>query len=70
MSDLQPEYDGRITFNIIPVNAEGADKEIHKHKLGTHGLVVYAADGTVSTTIPGHNFERKEVEAAIAKVLE
>ena len=69
MSDLQKEYDGRITFNVISINAEGADKEIQKHNLGTHGLVVYGADGTVSTTIPGHNFERKEIETAIAGVL-
>ena len=70
MSDLQKEYDGRVTFNVIPINAAGADQEIQKHSLGTHGLVVYGADGAVSTTIPGHNFERKEIEAAIAGVLE
>jgi len=70
VSDLQQKYDGRVTFNVISVQAEGADGEIQKHELGTHGLVVYAADGTLSSTIPGHRFGREEIEAAIDKVLE
>ncbi len=70
MSDLQKQYEGRVTFNIIPVNADGAAGEIEKHELGTHGLVVYDADGAVSSTIPGHRFGREEIEAAIANVLD
>ena len=70
MSDLRKEYEGRITFNVISVRAEGADQEIQKHELGTHGLVVYGADGAVAATIPGHKFGREEIESAIQGVIE
>ncbi len=70
MSDLQQEYEGRITFNVISVSAEGAEQEIQKHELGTHGLVVYGADGAIAATIPGHKFGREEIESAIKSVVE
>ena len=70
MSDLQKEYEGRITFNVISVRAQGAAQEIEKHKLETHGLVVYRADGEVAATIPGHRFGREAIETAIQEVLE
>ncbi|MBL4848970.1 MAG: hypothetical protein JKY65_25890 [Planctomycetes bacterium] len=58
-------------MNIV----EGPFKEIQANwqrdvqKEGNHGLVGRKPDGTLANVVPGHNFGKKEVVAAIEATL-
>ena len=70
MRELEPEYEGRVEFIVVPAEETAQlGHEIEQLELGSHGLVATAADGEVRHTIPGHEFGREEIVAAIGKVL-
>jgi thioredoxin-related protein len=72
VGELQAEYGTRVSFNVIPaeetkmrteeVNGFGFEAQLH-------GLVAFDADGEAIVKIPGHQFGRDEIEAAIQQVL-
>ena len=72
MGELEPQYEGRVDFNIISaeetklrseeINSYGFQKELH-------GLVGFDAAGNVVVKLPGHNYGKAEIEVAVATVL-
>lgn len=72
MGELQTEYAGRADFNIISAE-ETAKRGDEIEEFGftelKHGLVVFAGDGVAVALLPGHNFGREEIEAALTPVL-
>lgn len=71
MSELEEEYQGRVTFEIIQQSEPRFQKEVDQFEFGAqrHGLVGLTVDGEVGAKIPGHQFGREEIEAAIQKIL-
>jgi hypothetical protein len=71
--ELEPEYEGRVRFVLIPA-AETAQRSDEIEAFGftdkKHGLVVFASDGEARVKIPGHEFGKTEIVAAIDTVLE
>ncbi|MGQ0613984.1 MAG: hypothetical protein ACT4PV_09635 [Planctomycetaceae bacterium] len=68
MSELEKEYAGRARFNVLL--ATGREEEIKRFELGSHGLVGFDAAGEAKVKLPGHNFGRDEIVAAIGKLLD
>ena len=67
MQELEPEYEGRIDFVIVePADTETRADELEEYELGSHGLVVFDAEGEPTAHIPGHEFGREEIVIAIA----
>ena len=68
--ELEPEYEGRIVFEIIPPEETlKRAEELQEFDLGSHGMVIFDADGVDRAHIPGHEFGRPEIEVAIQTVL-
>lgn len=72
VSELKTEYAGRVEFVLIP--AEETVKrfdeiEAYGFIAQKHGLVGYASDREVLVKLPGHNFGRSEIVAAIDTLL-
>jgi hypothetical protein len=70
VGELEVEYEGRVRFEIVSA-AETAARaaEIAQYELGSHGLVAFDAAGVERAHIPGHEFGRKEIVAAIEAAL-
>ena len=72
MGELEKEYGDKVVFNIISADeTEKRQDEIDKFGFTAlrHGLVVFGPDGKVEAKLPGHQFERSEIEAAMKGVL-
>ncbi len=72
MSELTPEYEGRITFTIVSAeDTKNARDEIEAYLLAPrgHGLVAFTATGEPVVAIAGHQFGREEIEMAIQQVI-
>ena len=66
---LKKEYEGRVNFTIVSAVEQKKRKDLDGLNIGNHGLVGYAADGTLEVKIPGHNFGEKEIRQAAEKLL-
>jgi len=72
VGELEPEYEGRITFVLIPADetAERADEiEAYGFTEKRHGLVGFTPEGDPLVKMPGHNFGKEELVAAIEVLL-
>lgn len=66
MRELQAEYEGQVRFVIVSAEDTATKaEEIAGYELGSHGLVAFDTDGVPQASLPGHNFGRKEIVAAI-----
>jgi hypothetical protein len=64
--ELEKEYEGQFKFEIIPPEETlKRAEELGLYDLGSHGLVVLAPDGKELAHLPGHQFGRAEIEAAM-----
>lgn len=61
MSELQPEYEGRIEFTVIQTAGQEEASGVEQYDVGNHGLVVFDEQGEVVHTIPGHAFGKDEL---------
>ena len=69
MRELQTEYEGQVEFVIVPAEETATRaEEIASYELGSHGLVVFDAEGEPRASLPGHSFGKSEILAAIVKV--
>jgi hypothetical protein len=64
--ELEAEYEGRFKFEIIPPEETlKRAEELGLYDLGSHGLVVLDPKGKELAHLPGHEFGRAEIEAAM-----
>ncbi len=72
MGELEPEYEGRVDFVLIPAE-ETAKRPQELEAFGftdlKHGMVGFTSDGEALVKIPGHQFGRPEIVAAIEELL-
>lgn len=72
MRELEQEYEGRARFDIVPPEetAESGD-ELAEYGFTElkHGLVVLDPEGEAVAKLPGHQFGRAEIEAALQEAL-
>lgn len=72
MGELEAEYGDRVDFVVVPAEeTEQRYDEIVEFGFVDlrHGLVVFDADHEAVVKIPGHDFGREEIEAAVLEVL-
>lgn len=72
MGELEPQYEGRIDFVLIPAEetAKRADEiETYGFTEARHGLVGFTSEGDPLVKLPGHNFGKAEIVAAIEELL-
>ena len=71
MGELEKEYEGKVTFKVIPLQSPEAQKEIERYDFEelSHGLVGFDKSGKHTVTIPGHNFGKEEIVAKIEELL-
>lgn len=72
MGELEDEYGGRVVFDVVP--AEGtalAGDELERFGFTAlrHGLVVFDENGDAVAKLPGHQFGKDEIQAAIETAL-
>jgi len=68
--ELEAEYEGRFTFEIVPPEETlKRAEELGLYDLGSHGLVVLDSKGVEVAHLPGHQFGREEIEAAMQAAL-
>jgi hypothetical protein len=73
VGELESEYAGRIDFVLIPADetAKRFDEiEAFGFKELKHGLVGFSSDRDPLVKIPGHNFGKPEIVAAIETLLD
>lgn len=72
MSELEQEYGDRVEFNVMPAEVTAASPELMS-SFGfddlKHGLVAFNAQGEAVETLPGHNYDKYRIEAAIQTIL-
>ena len=71
MRELETEgtYKDQLKFTIVAPEEAGFTDAVKQYELGTHGLVGLSPAGEQVVSIPGHEFGRPEIEAAIAQLL-
>ena len=73
MGELQTEYGEQVDFVIVSAE-ETAQRMDEIEQYGftelKHGLVAFDGEGQAQVKLPGHQFGRPEIEAAIQRVLE
>ncbi len=72
MGELAKEYEGRVVFEVIPA-AETSQRSAEIASLGftelRHGLVGFGPDGEVLAKLPGHDYDKAEIEAVVETLL-
>ncbi len=72
MGELAKDYEGSVEFNIISAE-ETARRPDEIEAYGftdlKHGLVGFSTDGEALIKMPGHQFGREEIEAAVTQLL-
>ncbi len=72
MRELEPEYQGRVRFNVIDA-VETAKRPQEIEEFGftelRHGLVAFTPAGEPVVKLPGHQFGKTEIVSAIDQVL-
>ena len=72
MSDLQQEYGDRVDFVVVDA-VETAQRKDEIEAYGfhdlRHGLVAFSSTGEAVVKLPGHEFGKPEITAAIEAVL-
>lgn len=71
--ELEQEYGEQATFVLVSPEETGARAdELTEYGFTDlkHGLVVFNAAGDAVAKIPGHNFGRTEIEAALKTALD
>ena len=72
VSELEQEYGEAVDFVIVPAE-ETAQAQAELEEFGftasKHGLVAFTPEGEALVKIPGHQFGRDEIQAAIEAVL-
>lgn len=72
VGELEPEYEGRIQFNVISAE-ETMKRQDEIDAFGftdqKHGMVGFSSDGEAIVLIPGHQFGKPEIEAAAQTLL-
>lgn len=72
MGDLEHEYGDRVDFTIVPAEETRhrmAEIQAFGFAEQRHGLVGFTADGEALVKMPGHQFGRPEIEAAVQRLL-
>ena len=72
MGELDQEYGDRVDFVIVSADdTQQRQDEIIEYGFVDlkHGLVAFTVDGEAAVKIPGHQFGREEIEAAVLEVL-
>ena len=68
--ELQVEYGEQVDFVLVsPEDTKGRKAEIDEYELGSHGLIAFAADGSVRARLPGHEYGAHEVREATKAAL-
>jgi hypothetical protein len=73
VGELETEYGDRIDFVIVPAEEtarRGDEIEAHGFTALKHGLVGFGPDGEARVRMPGHQFGRAEIEAALPELME
>ena len=72
MRELQQEHGDRVDFVIVPAG-ETARRQDEIEAYGftdlKHGLVAFDREGRARVKLPGHQFGKPEIEAAMREVL-
>ena len=72
MRELEPKYKDRVDFVVVPA-LETAKRQAEIEAFGfkdqKHGMVAFARDKSAAVKLPGHNFGKPQIEAAIQTVL-
>ena len=72
MGELAQEYEGEVVFVIVPAEeTEQRYDEIEAFGFTDqrHGLVAFSAEGVAIVKIPGHDYGKPEIEAAVQAAL-
>jgi len=72
VSELASEYEGKVEFTLVtPEETALATTDLERFGFteAKHGLVALDPSGEPKATIPGHNFGKDEIVAAIEDVL-
>jgi hypothetical protein len=72
VGELEQEYGDRVYFNVISAG-ETAKRQDEVEAFGfadlKHGMVGFSSDGKNLIRVPGHQFGRERIEAAVKAVL-
>ncbi len=68
MRELALQYEGKIKLTVVAPDEKELIAEL-KELNTNHGLIAWAADGTVKDKVPGHDFGKDRILEAIQKVL-
>ena len=72
MGELAQEYEGQVEFVVVSAEqtAQRSDEiELYGFTEKKHGLVGFAPGGEAVVTIPGHDYGKSEIDAAVKTVL-
>lgn len=73
MRELEEEYGDQVDFVVLPAKEtarRGDEIEMFGFTKKKHGLVVFRASGEVAATLPGHEYQKPEIEEALQTVIE
>ncbi|MFT4541280.1 MAG: hypothetical protein ACI835_003741 [Planctomycetota bacterium] len=72
VGELETEFTGRVSFNVISAEETAKatkDLEAYGFAEARHGLVAFDEAGEAAVKLPGHQFGKDEIKAAIDQVL-
>ena len=73
VGELEQEYGDRVDFVIVSAeDTKLRQDEIERFGFAEkmHGLVAFDADGEAECLLPGHNFGKEEIRAAVEAAID
>ncbi len=69
MNSLEKEFEGVLACEIRDAFEPENQKQIKAYGFGSHGLVIFGADGSIQKKLDGHLMRDPEIRAALKEVM-
>lgn len=69
VNGLEKEFEGALECEILDAFTPENKKQIKAYGFGSHGLVIFDAEGNIKKKLDGHNLHDPQIRAALKEVM-
>ncbi len=70
MRGLEKEYQGALKCEVLDATTSDNKTQIQSYGFGSHGMVIFDAQGEVQKKLDGHLMREPEIRQALQEVME
>jgi hypothetical protein len=70
VNGLEKKHHGALQCEVLDATTPENKAQIHEYGFGSHGLVIFDAQGNLKKKLDGHLMREPEINQALAEVME